>query len=329
MVEHFGGSDPERLLKHPLAADAALQGVAQHLWLLEHFLLHVMAVVALANLAKVDLHLDRRPHHVGVLKVPDGEAVRLDLHEVPFLQNDEAVRNGLERQNVGGDVVFAYALADHQRAADAGCNQAVRVVPSQHGQGVGTLQALNRRAHRRQQGAALGEMEVDQVGENFRVRLRSEGVSRLCQLGAQRLEILDDAIVDDGDAPVGLVGMGVRFKRRPVGGPAGVGNADAPAHRPLGQLRHQFPHFAHLPAHLDAGAVLPQQANSGGVIASILQTLKTFQQNGADVAVANRAHNSAHASGRACQECLRRLGWVQPAMLRWRPRPTANWSLGT
>ena len=47
---------------------------------------------------------------------------------------------------------------------------------------------------------------------------------------AQRLEILDDAVVDDGDA-ADDVRMGVADGRRAVGRPAGVGDADRAGQR--------------------------------------------------------------------------------------------------
>ena len=69
------------------------------------------------------------------------------------------------------------------------------------------------------------------------VGLGLEGVAESAQLAAQRPEILDDAVVDDGN-PVGGDRVGVGLGRQPVGRPAGVANADHPLRRlafePLG-----------------------------------------------------------------------------------------------
>ena len=57
------------------------------------------------------------------------------------------------------------------------------------------------------------------------VGLGSEGVAEGRQLAAQRLEILDDAVMDDGD-PVGRDRMGIGLGRQAMGRPVGVADAD-------------------------------------------------------------------------------------------------------
>src|SRR5262249_40246655 len=68
------------------------------------------------------------------------------------------------------------------------------------------------------------EIISDQVGDDFAVGFRREFVATLDQLFAQGAEVLDDAVMDDGDLGGG-VRIGVAGGRRAVGGPARVAYA--------------------------------------------------------------------------------------------------------
>ena len=64
----------------------------------------------------------------------------------------------------------------------------------------------------------------DQMGADLAVGFGFEFVALGEQFGAQLAEILDDAVMDDGDA-LGGVGMGVALRRLAMRGPAGVADA--------------------------------------------------------------------------------------------------------
>src|SRR3546814_7516670 len=59
----------------------------------------------------------------------------------------------------------------------------------------------------------------------FAVGLRREAMPLALQLAAQDLVVLDNAVVDQRDAIVGM-GMRIGFARRAVGRPAGMADAD-------------------------------------------------------------------------------------------------------
>ena len=66
------------------------------------------------------------------------------------------------------------------------------------------------------------------MGDDLGVGLGRELGAAALELGAQLGEILDDAVVDDGDA-VGRMRMGVGLVRPAMGRPAGVADADGAA----------------------------------------------------------------------------------------------------
>ena len=135
-----------------------------------------------------------------------------------------------ERGDVGAEEHLAVADADHQRRGAAGGDDRARVVGVGEHQGEVALEP-------RQHGAAPSRRN--------RLRCRRGGTARTTrctttsvsvslanstpvglELGAQRGEVLDDAVVDDGDLARGVaVRVGVAVGRPAVGGPAGVADA--------------------------------------------------------------------------------------------------------
>ncbi|GAA3311999.1 hypothetical protein GCM10020219_020890 [Nonomuraea dietziae] len=113
------------------------------------------------------------------------------------------------------------------------------------------------------------------------------------ELGAQLVGVLDDAVVHDGDALVGRqVRVGVLVARHAVGGPAGVPDAERPLELGgygLGQVSHAAFDLAQLEA--SVGHHHPSR-----VVASVLQTLESLQQDRGRVLGADIGDDSAHAS---------------------------------
>jgi hypothetical protein len=75
---------------------------------------------------------------------PRSDLIAADFGDIAFFQVHEAVGDLAQGQLVGGQEVLAQAQADHQRAATARSDQAIRLAGADHGQAVGTVQALDR-----------------------------------------------------------------------------------------------------------------------------------------------------------------------------------------
>ena len=111
-------------------------------------------------------------------------------------------------------------------------------------------------------------------------------------LALQRLEILDDAVVDDGDA-LGRVRMGIRFGRRAVRRPARVADAGRAGERLGLQPRLEIDELA-------AGAPARQLAilergDAGGIVAAIFEPLQRIDDERRDRLAAQNADNPAHS----------------------------------
>ena len=81
------------------------------------------------------------------------------------------------------------------------------------------------------------------MGDHLGVGLGAEHGALLFELVAQLAEILDDAVVDDGE-PVGRVRMGVVLGRLAVGRPAGVADADGAGERLAREPRFEIAQLA-------------------------------------------------------------------------------------
>src|SRR3546814_21199228 len=93
------------------------------------------------------------------------------------------------------------------------------------------------------------------MGNDLAVRLRRKAVPRCLELGAKLLVVLDDSIVVERNATVG-VRVGIRLAGCPMRRPAGVADADdSPQWLPVEQLLEASDLAHRLPGRLSVAAV--------------------------------------------------------------------------
>ena len=192
----------------------------------------------------------------------------------------------------GGDEVrLAVAEPDHQRRTEPGADQHV---------GMGA-----KRDRQRERAAQLREHGLDrllrrrprfdllrhQVRDDFRVRFAFELAPARNQRLAQRLEVLDDAVVDQRHF-TGRVGVGIVRGRGAVGGPPGVRDAHFPCRRVAPKFALQVGELA-LGAAPDELAAM-QRADAGAVIAAVFHAAQPLDQAIRHGLVADDADDSAH-----------------------------------
>jgi hypothetical protein len=146
-------------------------------------------------------------------------------------------------------------------------------------------------------GLALGAhffvMLADDMGENLGVGSGCESVAGGDEVFLELLVVLNDAVVDDGDA-AGLIEMrvGVFVAGRTVSGPAGVADADGAANGFGLELASQaFVDFPLLLAYLERGVVDDAQASA--VVAAIFEAAQAVDQNGSCLLFADVSDDAA------------------------------------
>ena len=131
----------------------------------------------------------------------------------------------------------------------------------------------------------------NQVGDDLAIGLALEHPAPGGEFGAQFLEVLDDAIVDNRHL-AGRVGVSVGGRRRAMRGPAGVRDADIAGRRIAREHAHQIgkPPFGP-PPHQHA---IVQCADPGAVIAAIFHALQPVDQPVSDAGTSYDPDNAAH-----------------------------------
>ena len=124
------------------------------------------------------------------------------------------------------------------------------------------------------------------------------------ELGAERAEVLDDAVVHDRDA-AGLVRVGVALGRLAVGRPAGVADAGVAADRVLDQEVGERDQLADGAAAGELAVV--HRGDAGAVVAAVLQPLQRLEDQRGDLVAAEDRDDAAHLSA-----CPFRLERAQP-----------------
>ena len=202
-----------------LVVDAPRDGRQDGLGLLVHLLEHEVLVAALLGGLDVPVHLvdgtlQLAPEHVG-----DADASGPDVGHVALLEEDDATRVGQHGRDIGGQEGLAISEADDEGHVHAGAHDPLRLALVDDGQRIGAAGAPQGHAHGLREIALVGLL--DEVGDGLGVGLRLEGVAARLELDAQLDEVLDDAVVDDGQLARAVdVGMGVEVVGAAMRGPA-------------------------------------------------------------------------------------------------------------
>ena len=210
---------------------------------------------------------------------------------IALLEIGDAVGEGGERQSVGAEKHRAVAVADRERRALASADQQVVLAGEQIDEREGAAHPLQRRGDRLGRLLALRQFVLDQERRRFQIGLGGEAMALGDQFLAQRLEVLDDAVVDDGDARAG-VRMGVGFARLAVRRPAGVADADRPLERRRIELGFEVLELA-----FGAQPGQPtafKRRHPGRVVAAVFEPLEGGKNVPRHRLASQNANNSAH-----------------------------------
>ena len=190
----------ERLRRAAGEVEIVGERVADHLRLLMDLLLHEMPVVALVDHEGGAERLLALALDLAAVHVEDGDLVAAHDRPVAVLEIGDRIGEGRQRNGVRAQEHLAFAMADGERRAVAGADDQILVAGEHDGEREGALQPLQRIVGGLDGLCATREFARDEMGDHLGVGLRGEFVAVALQLLAQLGEILDDAVVDDGDA---------------------------------------------------------------------------------------------------------------------------------
>ena len=154
-------------------------------------------------------------------------------------------------------------------------------------------------ANRLEQIGRAAQVVMNAVRDHFGIGFGGEAVAQAFEIGAQRLVILDDAVVHDRDAVARDVRVGVLRRRHAVGGPPRMRDAHVAADR--GRVERILENL-YLADGAQAGdpSVL-EHRDTGRIVAAVFQAPQTLHENGDRVAFRNHTYDSAHLALLRCR----------------------------
>ena len=283
-----------RRQRHALGrqVDVVRQSVADHFRLLVDFLGHEVAVIGLVDQRCRSGMFYHLAVNDGVVPVVDDGAVAGQDHPVAVLEIADGIGERTERDRIRAQIHLALAIADGERRSVARADHQIGVAGEDKPQRKSAAQLRQRRPHRLDRRDAFCQKTVDEVQHDLGVGLGLEHGAEFFELLAQVAKILDDAVVDHGDA-IGGVRMGVVLGRLAVGGPAGVSDAGMAGERFCLQPRFEVFQFAFGAAALEMLAL--QRRNASGIVAAIFESLERIHDLVRDRTAPQNADNAAHA----------------------------------
>ena len=226
------------------------------------------------------------------LPVEDAPVVRREHAQLVVLENHDLIRLAHQGGGVAGQEVLLGAHAEHQGTAQAGADQDVGILRADDGQAVGAFKQRQRRTHRLDKVALVAP--GDEVGDDLGVGVAAEDDAVVQQAPPQRGAVLDDAVVNDGDAAVAAdVRVGVGVGGRPVRRPARVADPHAAGGGPLPQAGDQVGDAAGPLAHVHL-ARPGQRRQARAVVAAVLQPAQAFRQHRLRLTTADVTNDAAH-----------------------------------
>ena len=179
--------------------------------------------------------------------------------------------------------------ADQQRAAGARAHHTVGLARGNRRDRVGAPEFRDRLLHRLEQVAAV--IGMDQVRDDFGIGLRDEAIAPLFEPLAQRLEILDDSVMDDRDLVMADVRMRVGRRGRAMRCPARVRDTGRAHSARRVRLRREIGDASRADQPLQAAV---DHGEARRVVAAILEPADAVDQGRYDVFARDGADDAAH-----------------------------------
>ena len=272
-------------------ANVARERLRDHSGLLKNLFLHVMAVIALFDLRGGHTRGGDFAFYRMVVLVENLCAVACDNHPVAFLQISDFLRQWRKGKCVRTQISFAIAIADDQRAAEPRANQEIGKLAKRNRQRKGSAQTRKHRLHRIGGRMASLDLLRHQMRHNFGIGFAFERPPARRQFVAELLEILDNAIVDQGHF-ARRMRMRVACGWRAMCGPTGM--CDAYITSSVIGLEH-VDEIGQLALRTAADELtVKHRADTGTVIAAIFHSLQPIDQPVRDRRFANNSNNAAH-----------------------------------
>ena len=268
-------------------AHAAHERIAHDAGLLADLLEHEVGIAALLRHVHVPVDVRHRGLDGAALLVGIRDALRGEAGELAILEHDHVARRVDKRDDVGGDVAAPLPAPDDDGAVLAGDRDHAGLVRADRRDAVG--------AHDVRAGLAQGVDDValtlrgsicllDEMRDDLGVGIASELMAAPLEFLAQLGEVLDDAVVHDGDPAVAAhVRVRVRHARLPVRRPTRMTDTAGRGVVATRELALEAIDLAHAAHHVEAcrtrAGVAVLQRHAGRIVPAVLEALEPREQD--------------------------------------------------
>jgi hypothetical protein len=292
---HVGNDDVAGLRR-----DAAAEGVGDGARLLVDLLEHEVPVAALLGHDRIPEDADGLALDRLAVERRELDAVRGDDRHLAVLEDDHVTRVGQDRRDVGRDEHLAAPEAhDDAPGAVLGRDEPVGRGRRDHADGVRAGDLGERRLHGCVEATVARQVMLDEMGEHLGVGVGAERVPGRLQPLLDLDVVLEDAVVHH-DEIAGAVGVRMRvlLGRPTVRGPSRVADADGAGDGPLAQ--HRLQRLQPARGAPDVQPARVEHGDAGGIVAAVLETPETVDDDVHRALLADVPDDSAHVSLPSC-----------------------------
>src|SRR6185312_16296015 len=194
---------PYALVRH---VEKRCERVADDFRLFENFLRHEVAMIAFVDEERAGRTRLHRARNFLAGGIANFDAVMMDDREIALFKIRNILRERRERDRVGTEIHLTRAVADRERASLARADQKVVLAFEQECEREGAAQLRKRRAYGFDRTLSAFHLVRHEMRDHFGVGLAPEDRAPFLQRIAQLAEILDNAVMHDGEL-VGRVRM--------------------------------------------------------------------------------------------------------------------------
>ena len=142
-------------------------------------------------------HRDFLARHGHTFRIVNAELLARHVGDIAFFQIDDPLRDLRKRGRVGCKKMVVLSDADKQGAARTRADHAPGLARADRRNRIGAVKFRDRLANRNEQVSVV--IGMDEMRDDLGVGLRDEAITLLLQALPQGLEVLDDAVVDNGN----------------------------------------------------------------------------------------------------------------------------------
>ena len=271
--------------------DALAHRVADSLRLLVDLLEHEVLVAALLGSFCIPVDLKDLLRHGLTAAIRDLDGILRDDGELAVVEDVRAARACDDGGDIRCDEVLALTDADDERVVLLCADELVRLSLAHEDERIRTFDAVQHFADRGNEITVVDLFE--QMGDNFRIRLRLEDMALLDELFFQAEIVLDDAVVhDDKVARAIRMRMRIAVRRTAVRCPARMADTNRALRHVILDLVAQRREAAD--ALLDADAIAVIDSDAGRIVAAVLKLRESLEQKVRSLLVTDITYNTTH-----------------------------------